>query len=360
MKHVRVFLAMAFASLFLVACSSMQADLGGLATVASTGLQKPAGVPATLDLEVTPYLFTGGKGGNTTCSALSLDFDYISARVNYDGDGDDYFDVNLYTWTLGFNGKEVLDELVGTVRVTVSTDGEGVQAISYEVVTDEDGDISISHIIVKGSNASHIYVNDESTEVAPYIADSGLYAPTNRSTTPADLSNIAFCAGEEDLTSDEICEWQGETAWSDGSKYNRDRKNKANWATFTSYVDGLSGVDLLAGQRLEAGTVTFTDLGDNQVEITIVLNEGWRLAPEYDSDGNEISDVHPEAIKIQGYDGATGPTGNPNPGTFTTYKGDGGIPVADNTYVIVVGKFDYYGIHLDVEQGINCPTGSEE
>lgn len=119
------------------------------------------------------------------------------------------------------------------------------------------------------------------------------------------------------------CTWEGESAWSEGNPYNAD--GKGNWAMYTAYAPGT--VKLLAGQDMEAGEVTFSEITDGKVTITITVNDGWRLK---DTD---------ESVKIEGYNEA--PLGNPSPGQFT-YKG--------TNPEIEVETFTYYGIHLDVEE----------
>ena len=119
------------------------------------------------------------------------------------------------------------------------------------------------------------------------------------------------------------CTWQSETAWADGDRY----VPQGNWATYTTYQDD-EDVIVYAGQTIDAGTVAFSAIdGDGNVTITITLNDNVRLQ---DDD---------ESVKIQGYD--TPPSGNPQLGQFTTYKGD--------QLIITVPYFAYYGIHLDVE-----------
>lgn len=124
---------------------------------------------------------------------------------------------------------------------------------------------------------------------------------------------------------DLLCDWVGEAAWSDGSRY----VQKGNWATYTPYVSDDS-VTLYAGQSMEAGTVHFSAVDDGYVTITITLNAGWRFA-----------DVE-ENVKVEGYE--VPPIRKPKPGKFT-WKDD-----ADTSpYEIVVDAAGYYGVQVDVE-----------
>lgn len=119
-------------------------------------------------------------------------------------------------------------------------------------------------------------------------------------------------------------DWQTETAWSAGSRYN----TKGNWATYSTSSALASGVTLYAGKTTAIGTAT---LVNGTIEIS--LTGGWELVPNTD------------AVKIQGYN--TAPSGNPAPGQFTTYKGSSLSPS--------VSSFSFYGIHLDVRKSIEVP-----
>lgn len=127
---------------------------------------------------------------------------------------------------------------------------------------------------------------------------------------------------------DPVVEYQYETAWANGGKYNTG--GKGNWATYTPYI-GEQEVILYAGQTHVAGTVRFSEVIDGEVTITISFNDTWSL--------NNSKTMQ---VKIQGYDNA--PSGNPAPGQFLTYQG--------SDLVITVPAFAFYGIHLDVMKPI--------
>ena len=126
-----------------------------------------------------------------------------------------------------------------------------------------------------------------------------------------------------------------ETAWAkDNNELEYNPGQGGNWATYIKYEGSTMTATLYAGQHNEAGTVTLEPDGD-KVKITFNIatespeNEGeWVLNKD---NGNEL-------IKIQGYNDA--PSGNPAPGQFETYKG--------TETTIVVDKYNYYGIHLDM------------
>jgi hypothetical protein len=134
--------------------------------------------------------------------------------------------------------------------------------------------------------------------------------------------------------------WEGQTAWADGERY----VARGNWATWTECEDGT--VTLYAGQTLEAGTVEISGCGTEEVTIIITLNEGWRFAE--DEEGNPV----PENLKIQGYE-CDDPALNlsPSPGLFTTSK----TTESGNSAEVTVDPYCIYGIHVDVQQLVECP-----
>ncbi|MFY9172921.1 MAG: hypothetical protein WAO03_07215 [Petrimonas mucosa] len=134
---------------------------------------------------------------------------------------------------------------------------------------------------------------------------------------------IAVCEDEPEV---QVC-YQDETAWAAGPRYT----DQGNWATYTPYVAN-TPIEVYAGQHYLVGTVTFSEVVNGKVTITLAsLN------------GGQLQDVA-EAVKIQGYD--TPPSGNPAPGQFTTYKG--------NSPVVTVDAYPYYGIHIDARRVVDC------
>jgi hypothetical protein len=134
---------------------------------------------------------------------------------------------------------------------------------------------------------------------------------------------IAVCEDEPPM---EVC-YEDETAWAAGSRY----VTQGNWATYTPYVAN-NPVNVFAGQNYLVGTVTFSEVVDGKVTITLAALNGARL--------QSVA----ESVKIQGYE--TAPSGNPAPGLFTTYKG--------NETTVIVDAYAYYGIHLDVQRVVDC------
>ena len=127
------------------------------------------------------------------------------------------------------------------------------------------------------------------------------------------------------LPEEEKCyDWQTESAWSTGSRYN----TKGNWATYSTATALASGVTIYAGKTIDIGTAKLTS-----GVLTITLKNGWELVSNSSS------------VKIQGYN--TAPSGNPAPGKFTTYKGSSLTPT--------LSSFSFYGIHLDVRKSFEVP-----
>jgi len=86
-----------------------------------------------------------------------------------------------------------------------------------------------------------------------------------------------------------------------------------------------------AGQDIDVGTVTVSELENGEVTITMELSGDWYLQ------------VDDESVKIQGYEEGDLPDSRPVAGQFDTYKG----------YELEVTfepeeDFEYYVIHLDV------------
>jgi hypothetical protein len=179
----------------------------------------------------------------------------------------------------------------------------------------------IGAVIVKGGNSANIFSYDPQA-----YSDTGLYSPLNNGGNVPEVSHVTFCWNPEE----EGC-FEYESAWSDGPRF----VSKGNWATYTPYASAENEVTLFAGQTMEAGTVTFSP-ENGQVKITISLNDGWT----FDS-------TKEENVKIQGYE--TAPSGNPTPGQFTDKFTETGT-----SFVAVVNAANYYGVHVDVRQQVEC------
>lgn len=273
---------------------------------------------------VAPITDLTGPGGNVECSQAG-EYEFSSGRLSYndgqfgieEGEGDD----KIFTpkdWPEGF---------------TIHTDGTFV---SWEFTPfEKDGvlqclkDLSV---IVKGGDAANVYTYSNGE-----TSDCDLVSPDNASGGPAGLSNLTLCYNLEPCEDEPCFEFEGETAWSAGTRY----VTRGNWATYTAYDGDPISVTLFAGQTLDAGTVSFSlPDADGMVEITITLNEGWGFVED------------DENVKIQDY--AVAPSGNPSPGGFE-YKGQG----MGSTFSIDVPENNFYGVHVDVGQLIEVECEEE-
>ena len=131
-------------------------------------------------------------------------------------------------------------------------------------------------------------------------------------------------------------EVQTETAWAANGdvplefSFNRERNNgRGNWATYVQYE--AKTVTFFAGRTTPVGTVTFGEVVDGEVEITIELSEPWMFYMDSD-------------IAIQGYDRV--PRGNPAPGRFE-YKFS---PSNGYSWTGTVDAAAYYAVHGVVTQ----------
>jgi hypothetical protein len=249
-----------------------------------------------------------GPGGNAECGE---GYELTSGRINYENGA---FDGE---WPEGF---------------TVTTDGTNV-SWSYE---DPNGVLCIKNmqVIVKGGPNSHIYTYTEGVQ-----GDEGLTAPINTSgkrARPYGLSNLTFCYNLEPCEdTPEVC-YDDETAWAAGTRY----ENPGNWATFTAYDGSANTVTLFAGRTIAIGTVTFGEVDESSVEITISLGANANF-----------QDVA-ENVKIQDY--ASAPSGNPAIGNFA-HKGN----ATGKTFSISVPANNFYGVHVDAAVETTCPTDND-
>jgi hypothetical protein len=287
---------------------------------AATPFTGVASTPVSAQRLVTPYIIPGdNEGGNRTCAdvgaAFFEDAEYYQFESPEGGEGG-----NNYT------GGSF--EQLWPAGLTVNTDGKYVSFSSS---------FPIGAVIVKGSNDANVYVYEPQVS-----SDTGLASPPNASGNFAGLSNLRFCWNppEDD---DEPC-WTDETAWAAGAKY----VSRGNWATYTPYAANAT-VTLFAGQTLEAGTVTFGPVANGEVEITITLNPGFRFLP---SASDEFGEPVDNNVKIQDYAVAP-PAQNPSPGLFAhKFYAD----PASNTWSGSVPANNFYGVHVDIEREVACPT----
>jgi len=276
-----------------------------------------------------PYIIPGANsGGNRTCAEVGSAF-FGNAQYYQCWSGDR----NPGDFHLGFpdiSGNPDCDRNV----ITASNDGTYVDFTA--------GPDGVGAAIVKGGNAANVYVYQPQS-----LADSDLASPLNPNGNPAGLSHSdGFCWNPVQPPGGPTPEcYADETAWAAGTRYVK----KGNWAMFVAYPGADGTVDLIAGQHHLAGEVTFSGSVGGVVTITIELFDGWRfaLSPVGEENGFPIYDNN---IKVQDYAG-TPPAKNPAPGQFlwkTVAEGQVGE--------IEVPLNNIYGVHVDVERLVDCPT----
>ena len=207
-----------------------------------------------------------------------------------------------------------------TVEGNTITITEKMGGISF----DWESEFPVCAVIVKGGTSANVYKYEPGA-----YEGTNLFAPTNpKNGKPYAISHVTFC-----FNPPAECYWKGETAWSDGVRYNEEQ---GNWATYTEYGGVAKTVKLYAGQTKDAGTVIFSAVDENDnITITITLNNRWRF--------NDVENN----VKIQGY--ASAPSGNPAPGGFATKE----YADPDNdSFTITVDANNFYGVHVDVERCI--------
>jgi len=170
----------------------------------------------------------------------------------------------------------------------------------------------------------------------PAYEDSGLYGyyrEIGQITKYYQIDHITFCWTHLDENGDEEF-YQEETAWGDGDPY----VEQGNWGTYFAYPGPGAQVDILAGQYMDAGYLTFGEPDEDWVEITVTLENGFVFY--YDVADTEVD----ENLKVQDYD-AIPPAENPAIGLFDWKVS---IEPGSTTGSILVPLNNYYGVHLDV------------
>jgi len=133
----------------------------------------------------------------------------------------------------------------------------------------------------------------------------------------------------------DVC-YESETGWAQGTRY---ILKKGNWAMYVQYDGVEKTADLIAGQWMDAGDVTFSaPNGDNEVTITFNLADEWIF-----DDSTQDNNIH-----IQDY--WTAPSGQkPAPGQFTySYNATGAY------YQVTVPFAPYYGVHTALLHEVPC------
>lgn len=203
---------------------------------------------------------------------------------------------------------------------------------------------AIGAVVVQGGPRDNIFIYDPAV-----YEDTGLYPDGDLEDKgkKETISHLNFCwnqTGEDDDDDDDdpepIC-YQEETAWAAGLPY----VEQGNWAMYVPFYGAELTVDLVAGQNMDAGTVTFSDPVNGLVTITVNLENGFVFY--YDLADEEEDDN----LKVQDY-AEVPPAENPAIGLFDwkTF-----IPGGSTTGSIIVPANNYYGVHVDLAYEIACP-----
>jgi hypothetical protein len=229
----------------------------------------------------------------------------------------------------------------GTNSVVVTTDVKTYSASAAVTfgspTTETNKTVNVTDLNSEFGSQSFGTVTAPASVVFPYTKRIDWTAPgcrirtiTNTATLAGDGGSVLGSAMASTVIREQCRTFQAETGWAAGGAYSR-----TNWATFVDARPVVTGtpktVTLFAGQTMNAGTVTLTQLTSSTVEIKVALTGPWSFA------------TVAENLKVQGYSSA--PSGNPSPGLFANKKN---CDPASNTCTIVVPEANYYGIHLSV------------
>lgn len=271
---------------------------------------------------------------NETCSATPVSITDVAMGNSGAGTEEAYLKSLFDPANIGqFVGYYKFDSWSGTETGLKSLD-EHIMITAADLKTFSwASDVKVYAILVKGGTLSKIYlydVNDCSCSAT------GLVAPLNKAGKQADISHVSVLYSDVPC-SNEQC-YSSDSAWADGARYN----SKGNWATYVDFTaGGVKTVNIYAGQTKLAGTATLTTLANNNVEIKINLQNGFKFYyPSAAIDDN---------LKIQGYSAA--PTGNPSPGLFANKYT---IQLGKTSATVEVSKSKFYGIHMDVAEVVSC------
>ena len=203
------------------------------------------------------------------------------------------------------------------------------------------GDVRFSYSQLISGSSAPTFPETFTCPSDPTLYTNGVYttAVINTATLVGAVTNLTASA-----TVNIRCtqKWSDETAVGAGIRY----PGSSNWFMYTPYTT--SKVDLIAGQRYDAGDIRFTRTGSGATArtiITITLHAGFRWANV------------PEVLKIQRY--ATAPTTYLPPGQFQ-YKftapnisnnANATVSFSGSTVVVSVpGHANYFGIHGAVQR----------
>lgn len=292
------------------------------------------GVTGVLAASVTPIAYDNMEHKDAAHICVTeLGFDWGMKIEAWGGPGGDRDMSGSYSGA--YDSKGMLHEDFENV-ITLSN----AKRLSFNWASDP---YAIGAVVVQGGPRDNIFFYNPAINSDTNLYPDGIL--TDKSKKEA-ISHINFCwnktADDDDDDDDPepIC-YQDETAWAEGLPY----VEQGNWAMYVPYDSEALFVALVAGQNMDAGTVTFSAPVEGLVTITVNLKNGFVFY--YDLADEEEDDN----LKVQDYEVA--PEGNPAIGLFDwkTF-----IPGGSTTGSIVVPANNYYGVHVDLAYEIPCPS----
>ena len=301
-------------------------------------------VTISLAASVTPIQFPNLQIGDAAHYCVTtLGYDWGMKIEDWGGPGgsDDPADLNG-PFSGAYDSMGMLHEDYENV-VTLSN----ATRLKFDFASDP---YAIYAVVVQGGSMDNIFFYAHpvyAPEGEPVTSDTYLFPYDNLATRKVeDISHISFCwnqttddGDDDDDDPDPVC-YGEETAWAYGLPY----IGASQWAMYVPYYGEELTVDIYAGQNMLAGTATFSAPDeDGMVTITINLVDGWIF---YYDLGDEEAD---ENLKVQDYE--VPPEGNPAIGLFDWKIS---VPVGSSTAAIEVPLNNFYGVHLDVANVIDC------
>ena len=197
----------------------------------------------------------------------------------------------------------------------------------YEQLTLSDPRLGYSQVISDTTSFS----KNETFKCSSNPADYTNYLDTDKYENKAMLSTGTTTVKEAKAEVTVTCKypWRAETATGAGTRY----PGTSNWFMYTAYQT--TKVDLIAGQKYDAGDIYMTRPGDGNTYIEVKLASGFRFANVQQN------------LKIQPF--ASAPKNYVQPGAFQ-YKFS--VPQSTSTYKAKIPGITarFYGIHADVER----------
>ena len=313
-----------FNSLWTVTATKDE-QLGNYKVTGTITIDNPNGFP--VDFSVTDELDDGTLAGVDCDSATADNQDSGTVAAN---------DSATCSYSASPPNKNATSNEALVTSKTDGVDGTSAQAdITWNENVKGDEEVKLDDPRLNISKTISGDTTETSTETFTCPTDKASYT-TNPLVTS--YKNVATLKGiETDLTRDATvtvtCRypWVDETATGKGYTY----KGSSNWFMYTAF--NTSKVDLIAGQKYDAGDIYMTR-DATKTYITITLHNGFRWA--------NVS----QNLKIQDF--ASAPKSYVQPGSF---KNKFTVSQSQSTYTAAIKgtTAQFYGIHADLERFVN-------